>query len=115
MPDRAAALRYEPGDAAPRVAAAGRGELARRIVVLAEEAGVPVRRDPALAEALSRLELDLEIPEELYAAAAAALAWAYALDVAAATRPRLTATPRRALAWPFQGLPAGIGETSVPA
>lgn len=85
-PDRAAALRWE-GEGAPRVVASGRGEVARRILAAAEEAGVPVRRDPALAEALARLELDLEIPEQLYVAVAEALAWAYRLD-SGATRPR---------------------------
>ena len=54
---RATALRYE-GEGAPRVVASGRGALARRIVELAEEAGVPVKRDAALAESLSRLERD---------------------------------------------------------
>ena len=80
---RAAALRYEPGDAAPRVVASGRGEVARRLVELADAAGVPVRRDPALAEALAQLELELEIPAELYVAVAEALAWAYGLDLEA--------------------------------
>lgn len=88
-PKEAAALHYE-GEGAPRVVASGRGEVARRIVELAEQAGVPVRRDPALAEALSRLELDLEIPPELYVAVAEALAWAYRLDAGAAEAPRAT-------------------------
>ena len=79
-PKRAAALHYE-GSGAPRVVAAGRGEIAKRIVELAEEAGVPVREDAALAEALSQLELQLEIPEDLYTVVAEALAWAYSLDV----------------------------------
>ena len=79
-PKRAAALHYE-GTGAPRVVAAGRGEIAKRIVERAEEAGVPVREDAALAEALSQLELQLEIPEHLYTVVAEALAWAYALDV----------------------------------
>ena len=42
---------------------------------------MPVRRDAALAEALAGLELGHEVPEELWAAVAEALAWAYALDV----------------------------------
>jgi len=84
---RAAALRYEPGDRAPRVVAAGRGEVARRLVELAEEAGVPVRRDPALAGALAQLELQLEIPEDLYVAVAETLAWAYSLDLEARAGP----------------------------
>jgi flagellar biosynthesis protein len=40
-----------------------------------------VREDAALAEALTNLDLGREIPEDLYAAVAEALAWAYALDV----------------------------------
>jgi flagellar biosynthesis protein len=47
-PERAAALRWE-GEGAPRVVASGRGEVARRIAELAREAGVPVRREAALA------------------------------------------------------------------
>lgn len=89
----AAALHYEEGQTAPRVVASGRGEVARRMVELAEQAGVPVRRDPALAEALARLELDLEIPPDLYAAVAEALAWAYRLDLETASPPE--ATPPR--------------------
>lgn len=86
-PAEAAALSYEEGRDAPRVVASGRGEMARRIVELAAEAGVPVRHDPALAEALARLELDLEIPPDLYAAVAEVLAWAYRLDLEAAKPP----------------------------
>ncbi len=83
-PRRAAALRYERGvDAAPKVVAAGAGVIADRILELAREAGVPVREDAALAEALGRLQLDLEIPADLYAAVAEALIWAYALDARA--------------------------------
>jgi flagellar biosynthesis protein len=47
-----------------------------------------VREDPALLEALAALELEREIPEELYAAVAEALVWAYALDARARTRER---------------------------
>jgi len=50
-PLRAAALRYDEGTT-PRVVAAGRGEVARRIVEEARAAGVPVRDDAGLAEAL---------------------------------------------------------------
>jgi flagellar biosynthesis protein len=78
---RAAALRYERGgDAAPKVVAAGAGHLADRILELAAEAGVPVREDAALADTLARLQVDLDIPPELYAAVAEALVWAYSLD-----------------------------------
>ena len=80
-PRRAAALRYEKGaGAAPKVVAAGAGVLAERILGLAREAGVPVREDAALADALARLRVDLDIPPDLYAAVAEALVWAYSLD-----------------------------------
>ncbi|HEX8207520.1 MAG TPA: EscU/YscU/HrcU family type III secretion system export apparatus switch protein [Solirubrobacteraceae bacterium] len=83
-PRRAAALRYDKGtDAAPKLVAAGAGHVADRILALAKEAGVPVREDAALADALARLQIDLAIPPELYAAVAEALVWAYSLDVRA--------------------------------
>jgi flagellar biosynthesis protein len=65
----AVALKYDPGSA-PRVIASGRGTLAEKIVEVAREHGVPVEPNPALAEALSSLELDEEIPEQLYRAVA---------------------------------------------
>jgi flagellar biosynthesis protein len=81
-PRRASALRYE-GAGAPKVVASGRGLIADRIVAAAREAGVAVREDAALAEALAGLDLGREIPEDLYAAVAEALAWAYSLDLRA--------------------------------
>ncbi len=83
-PRRAAALRYAKGeDPAPKLVAAGAGHVADRILALAIEAGVPVREDAALADALAKLQLDLDVPPELYAAVAEALVWAYSLDVRA--------------------------------
>ncbi len=77
---RATALHYEHGDRAPRVTATGAGLVAERIVAAAREAGVPVRTDPALAEALGALELGTDVPEEMWRAVAETLAWAYRLD-----------------------------------
>jgi flagellar biosynthesis protein len=80
-PKRAAALRYEKGaEGAPKVVAAGAGHIAERIIQLAREQGVPVREEPALAEALARLELEQEIPPELFVAVAEVLVWAYGLE-----------------------------------
>jgi flagellar biosynthesis protein len=74
----AAALRRE-GEEAPFVVAAGYGELADRIAEAAAEAGIPLREDPLLAEALAALDLGEYVPPELYRAVAAALLWAYKL------------------------------------
>jgi flagellar biosynthesis protein len=77
---RVAALRYDSGaDEAPRVVAAGRGLVADRILAEARAAGVPIRDDAALAEALAGLDLGAQVPEALYRAVAEALAWAYRL------------------------------------
>jgi flagellar biosynthesis protein len=80
-PRRAAALRYDKDkNGAPHVVAAGAGLIADRIVEIAREQGLPVREDPALAEALARLEVEQEIPADLFAAVAEVLVWAYRLE-----------------------------------
>ncbi len=67
----AVALQYQLGiDAAPRVTAKGKGEVAGKIVELAEAAGVHVEHNEPLAQSLSQLELDQKIPKELYRAVA---------------------------------------------
>lgn len=83
---RATALRYTEGSDAPEVVATGAGEIANKILEAAEAAGVPVRRDPALVEALSKLDVGRMIPPELYTAVAEALVWAYRLDAKASRR-----------------------------
>jgi len=65
----AVALTYEAPHA-PRVVAVGRGELGRRIIDTAREHGVPLEANAPLAEALSTIELETEIPERLYEAMA---------------------------------------------
>jgi flagellar biosynthesis protein len=65
----AVALLYEAGGA-PRVVATGRGEIGQAIIDSARAHGVPLEQNPALAEALSKVELDDEIPQELYRAVA---------------------------------------------
>jgi flagellar biosynthesis protein len=79
-PRRAAALRYEGSDA-PKVVASGRGLVADRIIETAREAGVPIRSDAALAEALGALDIGAEVPEAMWQAVAETLAWAYRLDL----------------------------------
>jgi flagellar biosynthesis protein len=71
-PGLAVALQYEK-PSAPRVTALGRGDMARRIVEIAEANNVPVRQNEGLAVALSQVEIDDEIPENLYRAVAEVL------------------------------------------
>jgi len=77
----AVALHYEENeDAAPRVVAKGAGHLADRIVEIARRHGVPVKEDPDLAALLSQLDLNTQIPPELYRAVAEVLAFVYRLS-----------------------------------
>jgi flagellar biosynthesis protein len=70
----AVALKYDDRSA-PKVVAVGRGEFGQRIIDTAREHGVPLEANPALAEALSTIEVETEIPRELYAAVATILAF----------------------------------------
>ena len=74
----AAALEYDAErDMAPRVVARGRGAIAEKIMALAREHNIPIRSDPGLVELLSQLEIDEQIPLELYRAVAEILAFVY--------------------------------------
>ena len=78
---KAVALRYEPEkDAAPKVVAKGAGRLAERILRLARESGVPVKENQDLVEALMKVEIQAQVPPELYEAVATVLAWAWRLN-----------------------------------
>jgi flagellar biosynthesis protein len=78
---KAVALRYErEKDAAPRVTAKGRGEVAARIIEIARENRVPLHEDRSLVEVLAALDVDLEVPPELYRAVAEVLVFVYRLN-----------------------------------
>ncbi len=63
--------------AAPVVTARGHGELAERLIEEAQRQGVHVAQDPALLSMLSKVDIDQEIPSEVYAAVAVVLSWVY--------------------------------------
>ncbi len=74
----AVALQYEPDqDNAPRVVAGGRGSIAEQILQIAFAQGVKVREDADLAELLTAIEIDSEIPTEAFAAVAEILVYVY--------------------------------------
>ena len=76
----AIALEYDPDkDEAPRVIATGRGGIADKILEIAQANQIPIREDPVLAQALSMVDLETEIPPELYAVVAEVLGWVYQL------------------------------------
>lgn len=82
----ATAIGYDAdGSGVPEVLASGQGHQAERILAMAEEAGIPVREDPMLAQALAQLNQGQDIPPDLYLAIAEALIWAWKADQSASS------------------------------
>lgn len=77
----AVALRYaDNGMRAPRVVAKGADLVAARIKEIAKENGIPVLEAPPLARSLYKhVQLNREIPAQLYGAVAEVLAWVFQL------------------------------------
>ncbi len=77
--DTAVALKYnsEEGEKPPKVVAKGYGAAAKNIIETAEKHNVTVERDDDLVELLAQIDIDREIPQELYAAVAEILCWVY--------------------------------------
>jgi flagellar biosynthesis protein len=77
----AIALKYDKqADGAPRVVAKGLRLKAEKIREIAKQYGIPVMRNVSLANALYRVEVGQEVPEELYDAVAEVLNFIYALQ-----------------------------------
>ena len=80
-PKKAAALLYDPQHKdAPTVVAKGRGQIAEKIMSLAEAHGIPLYEDRNLVEALATLDLNTEIPSAMYRAVAEVLVFIYRLN-----------------------------------
>ena len=80
-PRRAIALRYRPFvDDVPQVVAKGERLLADRIIAEARNLGIQIVEDPKLSASLVRLELNQEIPPELYRAVAEVIAFVLKYD-----------------------------------
>ena len=74
----AVALRYDiSGVSLPRVVASGPGHVAEQIMNLAFANGVKVREDADLAEILSVVDVESEIPAEAIVAVAEILSYVY--------------------------------------
>ena len=76
----AVALEYDPNDQAPKVVASGKGKIAEQIIEKAKESKVPVHKDDKLASTLSKLEIGMMIPPELYEVVAEILVFVDAMD-----------------------------------
>ena len=78
---RAAALKYDHGrDQAPKLVAKGRGKIAEKIIDVARQNQIPLVEDANLSKMLDALDVDRQIPPELYKAVAEVLVFVYRLN-----------------------------------
>lgn len=78
---KAVALGYKPtSDDAPKVLAVGKGTVAEKIIATAKEHGIPLQEDSDMAEVLSKLDINEEIPPDLYQAVAEILSFVYRVN-----------------------------------
>ncbi len=96
--NKAVALRYRlEEDNAPVVIASGYGQMADKIIGVAEEKGIPVFKDDSAASMLCMLEVGRDIPPELYEVIAAI----YMQILSAAGKLKHSAEPSAATAAPL--------------
>lgn len=87
----AVAIRYDTKDDAPRVVAKGYGNIADIIIRTAQENNLYVHESPELVGLLMQVDLDSQIPPQLYVAIAELLAWIYSLEERTVEQPVETA------------------------
>ena len=86
----AVAMRYDvEKDKAPLILASGRGAVADEILRIADENKIPLYENRDLASLLAKLEIDTEIPPQLYVLVAEVLFFVYKLDKMAEKREKL--------------------------
>ena len=79
--NRAVALKYQSeSDNAPKVTATGKGKVAEKIIEIARQHNIHIHNDPDLIEVLSKLDLNEEIPPDLYVVVSELLAFIYSLN-----------------------------------
>jgi flhB domain protein len=75
---KAVALGYNRDkDNAPKVLASGSGEVAKNIINLAKSHDIPIKEDADLVEILSKVDLNQEVPPNLYKAVAEIFSFLY--------------------------------------
>ena len=78
MKQKAVALKYDDQtSSAPKVTASGEGFTAENIIKIAKLHDVPIKKDEDLVELLSKLDIDKEVPPEMYKAIAEVFSFLY--------------------------------------
>ncbi len=75
---KAVALGYnKKRDNSPKVLASGKGEMASKIIEEAQKHKIPIKEDSDLVEILSKIDINQEIPPNLYKAVAEVFSFLY--------------------------------------
>lgn len=78
---KAVVLKYDVDKSkAPKITGFGKGQIAEKILKVAEDNKVPFYEDASLVELLSKLAINSEIPPSLYNVVAEILSFVYKLD-----------------------------------
>jgi flagellar biosynthesis protein len=72
-------LYNQEGNNSPTITAKGKGEVANNIIKIATQNDIPIKQDQDLVNMLMELELNKEIPTELYQAVAEVFSYIYNL------------------------------------
>lgn len=81
MKGKAVALQYEAEtNSAPKVTAKGEGITAQNIIKIAKLNDIPIKKDEDLVEMLSKIDIDKEIPVEMYKAIAEVFSFIYTIS-----------------------------------
>jgi flagellar biosynthesis protein len=76
--EKAVAIEYRRD--APKIIAKAGGKLVKKMLKIAEQKNITVYRDADLTEVLSRLKTGDDIPEQLFGAVAAVMAYCYRIN-----------------------------------
>jgi len=80
MKEKAVALTYDnKKNQAPVIGAKGEGKTAQKIIKIAKEHGIPIKKDEDLIELLSKVELNKEVPPQMYKAIAEVFSFIYSI------------------------------------
>lgn len=83
----AVAMSYDKNsENSPKITAKGSGFVAENILEKAREHDIPIQQDASLVELLGKLNINENIPEDLYQAVAEVFAFIYRADKAAGKR-----------------------------
>jgi len=78
---KAVSLQYDKSkDNAPHVTAQGTDKTAQNIIKIAQENGIPLKKDEDLVNMLSEIELNQEIPIDLYQAVSEIFTFIYGIS-----------------------------------